>query len=331
MANPIPNVPLRTPMFDGDMKALGNLSRLWSEFFSNESGWISQGTHAERLATNPGSIPDGAFFIEKDRGAIYQSRFVGAAQAWVLVAGFMTGLLGARPRDLGTNDVGFFYSATDALDYRWNGVAWATLDTARGGGALVDVGRLTKVGAAGVLSESSVNDDGAHVTSSEPVAVTGAIRAMSATHVNPAAGKSVEIDYDSANDWGTIVAYDRDGAAHKPLRLNGDGVTQLHNGTEITLVDATGLDLTGAGAVYQVAGDQVVGPRLAAVTSPTGGGTVVAAPSGGGVIDVQARAAIVSIIAAISGAGNTVDPAARTAIDAIRDRLAIATGHGLTA
>lgn len=167
-------------MFDGDMTALGNLSRLWTQFFSNGQGWVSQGTHAERLTTNPGGVPDGAFFIETDRGAIYQSRFVGTAQAWVLVAGFMTGVLAARPKDLGPNDSGLFFSATDALDYRWNGTGWATLDTARGGGALTHVGRMVKVTAAGVIGEAAFADT-AVVLGATALTTDGAIPKVSAT------------------------------------------------------------------------------------------------------------------------------------------------------
>lgn len=91
-------------------------------------------------------------------------------------------------------------------------------------------------------------------------------------------------------------------------------------------IDATG-DANVSG-VYKVAGTQVVGAQQAAVAAPTGGGTAIVAPSGGAVIDIQARAAIAGIISAISSLGNTVDPAARTAINDIRARLA---AHGLTA
>lgn len=158
MANPINFVPLTTPMFDGDMKALGNLNRLWAQFFGSESGWISQGTHAARLLVNPGGVPDGALYVETDRRAIYESRFVGSAQAWVYVVGLMRDTLANRPVDVGPNDAGFIYNSTDALDYRWSGTAWATLGTVRGGANLTDVNRVTKVTAAGVIGEAAFAD-----------------------------------------------------------------------------------------------------------------------------------------------------------------------------
>lgn len=178
MSNPITFVPLNSAMFDGSgdpdgpalVKKLGNLSRVWAVFFASESGWISQGTHTERVGggadkgLDASSVPDAALFIETDRGSIYEARSVAKKQTWVFAVGRMQDVLANRPVDLGTNDVGFLFSATDALDYRWNGTAWATLDTVRGGGSLTDVNRLTKVSAAGTLGESAVTDDGTAVT-----------------------------------------------------------------------------------------------------------------------------------------------------------------------
>src|SRR4051812_36078720 len=110
MSNPIPSVPLRTPFFDGSgspdgpdlVKKLGNLNRAWAVFFSDESAWASYGSHGQRVASaSAAGVPDGALFIETDRAAIYESRFVVDAQAWVLVSARMSGLYGRRPSDLG--------------------------------------------------------------------------------------------------------------------------------------------------------------------------------------------------------------------------------------
>lgn len=154
-------------------------------------------------------------------------------------------------------------------------------DYVYGGSNLSNVGRLLKVSAAKTVTESAVNDDGAHVTSTEPFAATGAIRAMSTTHVAPAAGKSVEIDYSSADDWGTIVAFDRDAVAHKTMRVNGSVVLALIAGVEKARVHSNGftgilnaapaypLDVTGevrTDTEYRVGANKVVGARGAALT-----------------------------------------------------------------
>ena len=134
------------------------------------------GTHAKRIGS---SIPeDGTIFVESDRGNVAYQVQTGA---WWFAFGEMYGLLAERPTDLGANDVGFIYRASNGLDYRWSGSAWAALDDVRGGISLIDVNRLTKVTAAGVVGESSITDDGTTVAIPEPVDITGARPVASVT------------------------------------------------------------------------------------------------------------------------------------------------------
>lgn len=130
------------------------------------SAVVIEDTHVRRPLFYPAANQTiGSFYVETDRTeALYVLQEVSAAKQWVLVHGAMRGLLAARPADLGLYDVGFFYVATDALDYRWSGTAWTTLDTVRGGGNLTNVGVLPKISAAGTLNESAVTDNGTNVT-----------------------------------------------------------------------------------------------------------------------------------------------------------------------
>jgi len=194
------SVPVRTPFFDGGgtsggqalVKSLGNFSREWTLFFGSDTNWVSDGTHIQRtVATVAGyvgaaGVPEGALFVETDRNAIYQARQIATTpgnyiQSWVLILGSMTGLLANRPTDLGANDAGFLYNATDALSYSWNGSAWQTSSTSVSGTSLADANRLTKVGAAvGTLAESSITDDGTKVSLTEHANIdTGAVPADS--------------------------------------------------------------------------------------------------------------------------------------------------------
>jgi hypothetical protein len=93
-----------------------------------QQGVTIESTHAARIdpATtspyNPARYDLYKAFHETDRNIFY--RVEGSTKAWVYQSGRMTGLLADRPGDLGINDVGFLFNATDAAEYRWNGVSW---------------------------------------------------------------------------------------------------------------------------------------------------------------------------------------------------------------
>ncbi len=121
---------------------------------------VIQDTHANRNILYPAvNETVGSFYFETDRKVEYVVSSVSSANAWVYFAGTMSGLIAARPADLGTNDAGFLFTSTDSLDYRWSGTAWVTLGTVRGGANLTNVGKLTKVSAAGTITEAAVTDD----------------------------------------------------------------------------------------------------------------------------------------------------------------------------
>lgn len=153
---------------------------------SSTSAVVIQDTHANRLVLYPAANQlEGSFFVETDRlEALYVVQTVSGAKQWVLVHGAMQGLLASRPADLGLYDVGFFYVATNALDYRWSGTAWVALDTVKGGGNLTNVGAIPKVSAAGTLTESAAVDNGTTIL------VTGRNIGVNSSVVQTSAGRA---------------------------------------------------------------------------------------------------------------------------------------------
>lgn len=91
---------------------------------SSSGGLVQMGTHAQRIALNPASLPSGSIFWETDRTAAYM---VIAGQWWFVVGTPFAGTLSPnqKPSDLGTRDAGFEFRSTD-FDrlYRWTGSAW---------------------------------------------------------------------------------------------------------------------------------------------------------------------------------------------------------------
>jgi hypothetical protein len=82
---------------------------------------VSYGSHADR--PGPDIMPPGALYTETDRTVLYQNR----NGAWHYVAGTMWGTLSPdeRPADLGVNDGGFDFRATDvAREFLWSQSQW---------------------------------------------------------------------------------------------------------------------------------------------------------------------------------------------------------------
>jgi len=94
---------------------------------------VTYGNHADR--PDPGPWPDGALYVEQDRGSVlYQNQ----GGTWVYIAGIMYGTLAPdqRPADLGpAADAGFqFRTTTDpARAFAWNGGQWVETTPTRYG------------------------------------------------------------------------------------------------------------------------------------------------------------------------------------------------------
>lgn len=222
----------------------GKLTEPWWLHFDAVVRWLKSNggtvfsTHAQRVTVgtrgyiSPGAVADGTLYIETDRTVIYQMR----DGVWVWVAGAMSGLLAARPADLGTNDTGFIFNSSDALDYRWSGAAWVALDTVRGGASLTHDGRLLMVSAVdGVASESAVTDDGTNVL-------------VAARHVQLDNAKQIT----SKNSGGTVRAMLQrfsDDVVYLDNTNDGDVSIRPKAGSKLAV--STDLDVTG---IYKKAG-----------------------------------------------------------------------------
>lgn len=131
--SPVPPNPVQNPF---TLSPLGLLtSQGWIRFFDYAIRWMWQAAviespHANRLTLSqyePKRFLPYKVFHEIDRDVFYVLQFVGTEKAWVYLRGTMSGLLADRPADLGPNDAGFTFHATDALDYRWDGTAWTPI------------------------------------------------------------------------------------------------------------------------------------------------------------------------------------------------------------
>jgi hypothetical protein len=81
-------------------------------------------THANRLANYPaGNYVAGTLFFETDREVLY----IDNGTNWIYGVGIDYDTLAHRPGDLGINDVGFLFVASDynsTVTYRWSGSTW---------------------------------------------------------------------------------------------------------------------------------------------------------------------------------------------------------------
>lgn len=131
--------PLQTPplgaMASGpDSKPAPSFAKPWNDWFAltvqpaiQKIAQPQTGTHAQRL-THPARInssallvPNGSIFYESDRKVFYYA----LNGAWIYLAGTMFAAAASRPADLGANDAGFQFWATDTTTFSlWTGSAW---------------------------------------------------------------------------------------------------------------------------------------------------------------------------------------------------------------
>src|SRR5262245_31179329 len=300
---------IETPMFDNE----GRLNYAWIQKFSviGEPAPVSAlnyGTRTQRRTATKSTLPSGYLWYETDTAWVYRIIYVpqvvppSPLALWLYFYGTQEGLAAARPpaSDMGENDVGALYYSTDtgSLD-KWDGTAWTS---SAGGRVVVDTG-ATPTDSQVALS----------------AAAAGALELLSY------AADNQQILLDCSWEGGLLIAKDVTTARIQKnagflwvICATGQTVGTGVTGEQIVVcinltsgkVGLSGntnplqdLDTTGntnTSGAYLVAGSQVVHARMGAI----------AAPAGGAVIDVQARAAITSILNTLSFA---------------------AGGHGLTA
>jgi hypothetical protein len=120
---PIPVIPATMKIVNPD----GTVTRSGQQLLQQlQASNIGSGVHADRPL--PGDMPDGAIWVDADRGVIYQNQ----GGNWQYIAGTMYGTLvpDQRPADLGAYDGGFEFRANDTdpayrgRDFVWSGTAW---------------------------------------------------------------------------------------------------------------------------------------------------------------------------------------------------------------
>jgi len=185
------------------------------------------------------------------------------AGAWHYSAGVMTDVLANRPSDLGANDVGFIFTDTNFEGIQYR---WT-------GSAWLAPDHVT---ISGSRPEFVVKTTGG----TTPVRV-GKMNGDANTFITFNVfhnGTNWQLDNNAVNGYFILVS------SSVFILYLATPTAGAPNIVEIAHIDQNGH--------YYVQGTQVIGPRLAAI----------AAPSGGTVIDVQARAAINSILNAMSAA-----------------------------
>jgi hypothetical protein len=115
---PIPVVSTQAPIVNAD----GTVTRTGQLLLQQlQAPSATQGTHSAR--PDPASVPDGAIYVESDRGVAYYN-YQGT---WEHLAGTMWGTLNPdlRPTDLGVHDGGFDFRGTDqAREFIWSQTQW---------------------------------------------------------------------------------------------------------------------------------------------------------------------------------------------------------------
>ena len=117
--SPIPVVSRTMPIVNPD----GTVTRSGQLLLEQlQAPGTTYGSHADR--PDPGSVTDGAVYIEFDRGSVYQNQ----DGVWQYITGTMWATLNPdlRPTDLGTHDGGFDFRTTDqpAREFIWSQTEW---------------------------------------------------------------------------------------------------------------------------------------------------------------------------------------------------------------
>jgi hypothetical protein len=85
---------------------------------------LLEGTHANRPA--PGAVTGNVFYLETDRNSLFALNPGSGTPFWQFVAGLYRDVRANRPVDLGLNDAGFMFAASDQNNvvWRWSGTAF---------------------------------------------------------------------------------------------------------------------------------------------------------------------------------------------------------------
>ncbi len=139
----------RTPVLDGANKFTPPWQKEISQIVDgiNARSATFFGSHADRAILTVQQAPEGTFYWEDDRNALYIATNPGTVlepgqlATWVYVGGFTEGFWNNAPSDLGVADFGFTYREllTNHLVY-WTGSAWLFVSGDSGGSYIVAFG-----------------------------------------------------------------------------------------------------------------------------------------------------------------------------------------------
>jgi len=134
---------------------LGAREFIWSGSIWVEATAVLYGTHAQRPA---GSVaPARCLYVETDRSEVLYQNQNGT---WHFVAGTMLGTLvpDQRPTDLGVNDAGFTFRATDVQrQFIWSGTAWVETTQTQGDAQIAYAnGSITLTGSPTAIPGASI-------------------------------------------------------------------------------------------------------------------------------------------------------------------------------
>lgn len=188
--------------------------------------------HAPQLQ-EPGSL-----LWQKDRSTLYQVEADGDAHLWKYRLGRMRGVLAGMPTDLGANDEGFEYYATDYEHvYRWTGSAWTFGDTDEGSKFFRDFAGTPNKGKWQLCDGSTVNyakADGTTASFTTPDLTAGVYRKSAAAYtgtVNAATDgtASGSTDAEASHTHSvTIPGETTSGPSATVGAASGGGVTVAH-------------------------------------------------------------------------------------------------------
>jgi hypothetical protein len=155
------NRDLPIALIQGIRKSYDYLTQNAGAITTLQNGLIQYGSHTSR--PQPGATLNGSLYIETDRNdVIYQSQ----GSIWQYLAGTMYGTLtpDQRPTDLGVNDAGFDFRATDTnadsgREFQWSQTEWIEVTPIRYGTHAQRLATpVTGLLSAGIWMETDRND-----------------------------------------------------------------------------------------------------------------------------------------------------------------------------
>lgn len=114
------------PAIRDELSAGGGSQLNATQLVGTQTTAVLVDSHAKRSQLyGPAKYSQGQLYYETDRHVLYEDLLVSNVFTWVYLTGTYIDTFANRPADLGTNDAGFRFIASDTEQhYRWDGAAW---------------------------------------------------------------------------------------------------------------------------------------------------------------------------------------------------------------